>query len=248
MITYKSEKEVKLMKESGKIAASILHEITEKAKPGVSTFELNEFAEQRIHDYDVKPAFKGVEGFPASLCTSVNEVIVHGVPDKEPLREGDILGLDFGVIYKGWYSDTAVTMPIGTPSHEARRTLKVCKKALKMGIKKAKPGNTTGDIGNTIQRYVEDEDFSIVKELVGHGVGRYIHEDPQVPNFGKRGKGIELKPGMVIAIEPMIIAGPSDITLHRDRFGYASSHKHLTAHFEDTVAITENGPEILTQT
>lgn len=247
-ITRKSQNDIQEMKKSGQIAASILNEVAEAAKPGVSTWDLNELAEELVAKNNVKAAFKGYTGFPAALCTSVNEIIVHGVPKKEEiLQEGDVLGLDFGVIYNGWYSDTAVTVGVGNVSHEAKRLMKVCKKALRLGIKKAKPDNTVGDIGNTIQRYVEDEGYEVVEELVGHGVGRDLHEDPAIPNHGKRKTGPILKPGMVVAIEPMIVAGTADLELHVDQFSYQSKHKHLTAHFEHTVAILEKGNEVLTK-
>lgn len=247
MILYKSEKDIEYMRQSGKVAALILDTVAKSVEPGVTTQELNNIAEKLIKEHGVKPAFKNYEGFPAVICTSVNEVIVHGVPNSEPLQEGDIVGLDFGVIYEGWYSDTAVTVGVGEITPEARRIMKAAKKALRLGIKKAKPGSTTGDIGNTIQRYVEEEGYSVVRDLVGHGIGRDLHEDPYVPNFGKRREGVEIKPGMVIAIEPMIIAGNPELKLHSDNFGYASKNKFLTAHFEHTVAISENGPEILTK-
>lgn len=246
MIFYKTPHELQSMEQSGKIASLILKSLQESAKPGVRTIELNELAEKLIRQYEVQPAFKNYNGFPAVLCTSVNEVVVHGVPDKNQLKNGDLLGLDFGVIFSGFYSDTAVTVGIGKISHEARHLLRVCKKALRLGVKQAKIGSTTGDIGNTIQRYVESEGYNVVRELVGHGIGRSLHEDPEIPNFGERHSGIVLKEGMVIAIEPMIIAGPADIHLHSDHFGYASLHKHMTAHFEHTVAITKGGPKILT--
>lgn len=235
------------MSESGRIAALILRRLESEVKPGVTTQYLNDLAVSLIKEYKVKPAFKNYQGFPCVLCTSVNEVVVHGVPDKRPLEEGDILGLDFGVIYNSWYSDTAVTVAVPEVSHEAQRIIRVCKKALRLGIKKAKIGSTTGDIGNTIARYVESEGYFIVRELVGHGVGRALHEEPQVPNYGQRHKGDVLKEGMVIAIEPMIVAGKADLKMHSDKFGYASRHKYLTAHFEHTLAITKKGPKILTK-
>ncbi|MDX1535218.1 MAG: type I methionyl aminopeptidase [Candidatus Spechtbacterales bacterium] len=247
MITYKNEKDIEYMRRSGKIAALILKKVSDAVKPGITTKELNNIAEKLIEENNVRAAFKHYDNFPAALCTSINDVVVHGVPNKTILKEGDIVGLDFGVVYEGWYSDTAVTVPVGEISPEARRIIKVTKKALRLGIKKAKPGSTTGDIGNTIQRYVEDEGFSIVKELVGHGIGKDLHEDPYVPNFGKRRGGIELKSGMVVAIEPMIVAGNPELKLAKDKFGYVSKNNFLTAHFEHTVAITENGPEILTK-
>lgn len=267
----KTSKEIELMRESGRIAALILAEIKKIVKPGITTTELNKIAEDLIKKYDVKPAFKDYDGFPASLCTSINDTVVHGVPNDVPLKEGDVLGLDFGVIYDGWYSDLAETLLIGSSRvfeseeasdkvfYEARRLIRVTKKALKLGIKKARPGNTTGDIGNTIERYIKNEGYEVVKDLAGHGIGRKLHEEPQIPNFGSRRSGYKLEPGMVIAIEPMVIAAPvssvggfgkqaskSDVKLHKDNFGYASTHKYLTAHFEHTIAITERGSEILT--
>ncbi|MEX2145157.1 MAG: type I methionyl aminopeptidase [Candidatus Spechtbacterales bacterium] len=248
MITIKSKEEIEKMRQSGKIAALILHEIADAAQPGVKTSQLNELAEKLIKVHGVEAAFKGYQKFPASLCASINDVVVHGVPDETELKEGDVLGLDFGVVYDGWYSDTAITLGVGNISHEASRIIKVAKKALRLGIKKAKPGNTTQDIGNTIQRYVEDEGFHVVRELVGHGIGRNLHEDPSVPNYGKRHLGTVLEEGMVIAIEPMIVAGPPLLELHADEFGYKSKHKFLTAHFEHTVAITADASLVLTET
>ncbi|MEX0870099.1 MAG: type I methionyl aminopeptidase [Candidatus Spechtbacterales bacterium] len=246
-ISIKSHEDIEQMRQSGKIAALILNEVAQEAKPGVTTEFLNELAERLCKNHDVKPAFKGYTGFPAALCTSNNDVIVHGIPNNQPLKDGDVLGLDFGVIYHGWYSDTAVTVGVGDISFESRHLLSVAKKALRLGIKKAKPGNTVGDIGNTVQRFVEKEGFSIVKELVGHGVGKDLHEEPQIPNYGKRGKGEKLREGMVIAIEPMIIEGSPDIALDSDKFSYKSADGSYAAHFEHTIAITEKGPEVLTK-
>jgi methionyl aminopeptidase len=247
MITIKSSQDIAHMRESGRIAAVILQKLIAEVCAGVTTRELNDKAEMLIAEHGVQPAFRNYGGFADVLCTSVNEVIVHGVPNDTPLAEGDIVGLDFGVIHQGWYSDTAVTVGVGEVSHEARRIMRVAKKALRLGIKQARPGATVGDIGNTIQRYVESEGYSVVRELVGHGVGRELHEEPQVPNYGKRKSGTVLKEGMVIAIEPMIIDGPADLKLSADRFGYQSPRGHLTAHFEHTLAIKEHGAEVLTE-
>lgn len=251
MITIKSKNDIGQMRESGRIAALILSEVKNSVKAGVTTSELNTLAEELIKKNNVISAFKNYDKFPASLCTSVNDIIVHGVPNDNPLKEGDVLGLDFGVIYNGWYSDLAETVLVKgishEISHEARHLIKVTKKALRLGIKKARAGITTGDIGNTIQRYVESEGYNVVRGLVGHGIGKKLHEDPQVPNFGQRGKGIKLRVGMVIAIEPMVVMGKADLELHKDKFSYASLHKHLTAHFEHTVVITEDGNEVLTR-
>lgn len=255
MIPIKTPQEIELMKESGRIAASILREVKDRVAPGVTTRELNDFAEKRIMEHGVEPAFLGYQNFPAVLCTSVNDVIVHGVPSEEPLRQGDILGLDFGVIYKGWYSDTAVTVGVGRISPENYRLLRVTRKALRLGIKKTKPGNTVGDIGNTIQRFVEGQGFAVVKTLVGHGVGQELHEEPRVPNFlpavrhgGQRGKGPKLEEGMVIAIEPMVVAAKNaDLLQSRDGHGLRAKAQVPAAHFEHTVAITEKCAKILTE-
>lgn len=247
MTLIKSAQDIAGMRESGRIAAIILRRLIEEVHPGVTTRQLNDKAEELLEAHGVQPAFRNFDGFPAVLCTSVNDVIVHGIPDDTPLREGDIVGLDFGVIHDGWYSDTAVTVGVGEVSHEARRIMRVARKALRLGIKQARPRATTGDIGNTIQRYVESEGYSIVRELVGHGVGRSLHEEPQIPNYGKRKSGTVLEEGMVIAIEPMIIDGSPDLKRGPDRFGYKSPQGHLTAHFEHTVAIKQHGAEVLTE-
>ena len=248
MIHIKTPQEIAYMRESGRIAALILDEVKKAVVPGATTLELNVLAEKLIKKHEVKSAFKDYEGFPAVICTSVNDVVVHGVPSNVPLKEGDILSLDFGVIKDGWYSDMGETVLVGNEvSHEVRRLVRVTKKALKLGIKKARPGNTTGDIGNTIERYIKSEGFEVVKELVGHGIGRALHEDPSVPNYGSRRSGQELKEGMVIAIEPMVVAGPADLKLHKDNFGYVSSHGYVTAYAEHTVAITKRGADILTR-
>src|SRR3989338_4569233 len=257
MIHIKTPQEIAHMRESGRIAALILDEVKKAVVPGATTLELNVLAEKLIKKYEVKSAFKDYEGFPAVICTSVNDVVVHGVPNSIPLKEGDILSLDFGVIKDGWYSDMGETVGVGEISYEAKRLIRVTRKALKLGIKKARIGNTTGDIGNTIERYIKSEGFEVVKELVGHGIGRALHEDPSVPNYGSRRSGQELKEGMVIAIEPMVVAvpapgfgrqaGPADLKLHKDNFGYVSSHGYTTAYAEHTVVITKRGANILTQ-
>lgn len=247
MITIKTKEEIEKMRQSGKIAALILNEVQKAAQPGVKTIELNNLAQNYIKKHGVKSAFKGYQNFPEVICTSVNDIVVHGVPDETQLKEGDILGLDFGVIYDDWYSDTAITIGVGNISHEASRIIKVTKKALRLGIKKARSGNTTQDIGNTIQRYVEDEGFKVVKDLVGHGIGKNLHEEPSVPNYGRRHLGTVLEKGMVIAIEPMVVAGEPALELLSDKFGYKSKHKFLTAHFEHTIAITDSFPDLLTE-
>ncbi len=244
----KSPEEIELMRESCAIAADILNKVALEVKPGVATQHLENTARALIKSWGVKPAFLDYGGFPAVLCVSVNEVVVHGCPSDLELKDGDIVGIDFGVIYKGWYSDTAITVPVGEVSREARRLMDATKRALRLGIKKAKPGSTTGDIGNTVQRYVEGEGYCVVRELVGHGVGKKLHEEPSVPNYGARKSGEVLREGMVIAIEPMVVDGPNAILeLDKDGFGYKSSNKYLTAHFEHTVLITPSGSEVLTK-
>lgn len=248
----KTPNEIFLMRESGRIAAEILKAVCKKANIGMSTKELNILAEELILKYKVKSAFLGEpsgkngETYPFVLCASLNEAVVHGVPSGYILKDGDVLSLDFGVIYKGYYSDVAVTLPIGNVSDEARRLIRVAKKALNRGIKKVRPGNTIGDIGNTIQRYVESQGFEVVRDLVGHGIGKALHEEPQVPNYGKRHKGEKLEEGMVLAIEPMITAGLPDVEISSDGFSFVTKDKSLSAHFEHTVLIRSADSEILT--
>jgi len=247
MITIKTAEEISIMAESGKILATVLKELEKMVKPGVTTLELDRAAEALILSFGAKPAFKNYNGFPYSLCASVNEVVVHGYPSSYTLREGDIIGLDLGVIYKGYYSDMAVTLPVGKVSFEAKRLIMVTRNALRYGIKKAKVGNTIGDIGNTIQRYIETQNYGIVKELCGHGIGKKLHEDPQIPNFGQRGHGPKIVEGMVICIEPMITIGDPNLKQAKDGYGYATKDGSLSAHFEHTIAITKSGPKILTE-
>lgn len=247
MITIKTPEEIQIMKEAGKILAKCLLEVSKKAKPGVTTLELDRAAEALIRSFRAKPGFKGYEGFPFSLCASVNENIVHGLPSGYVLKEGDIIGLDLGVLYKGYYSDMAVTVPVGKVSFEAKRLIDVTKKSLRLGIKKAKIGNTVGDIGNTIERFIEDQGYGLIKDLCGHGIGKNLHEDPKIPNFGKRGEGEKLVEGMVICIEPMITVGDYQLKKSKDGYGYATKDNSLSAHFEHTIAITKRGPVILTK-
>ena len=247
MSLIKSKEEIEMMKVSGEIAGKILKEVSLMVAPGVTTQELDNHARTLIEQNGVQPAFLNYQGFPGTMCASVNDVVVHGAPSNNPLQEGDILSLDFGVIYNGWYSDTAITIPVGEISYEAKRLIQVTKRALRLGIKKAKIGSTTGDIGNTVQRFVEGEGYSVVRELVGHGVGKKLHEEPTVPNYGARKSGEELKEGMVIAIEPMVVVGEPNLKMDDDGFGYKPKDGSLTAHFEHTVAITKDGPVVLTE-
>lgn len=247
MIAIKNEKEIEIIKEGGKILAGVLEKVSEMAKPGITTLELDRAAEALILVAGAKPAFKGYDKFPFSLCVSVNENVVHGLPSNYVLKNGDIVGLDLGVLYKNFYSDMAMTAPVGEISFEAKRLINVAKKSLRLGIKKAKIGNTIGDIGNTIQRFVEDQGFSVVRDLCGHGIGKDLHEDPKIPNFGKRGDGEVLKEGMVICIEPMITAGDWKLKKSRDGYGFATKDNSLSAHFEHTIAITKTGLQVLTE-
>lgn len=247
MITIKKEEEIRTMAEAGKILAAVLKEIEKMAKPGTTTLELDRAAEALILKHGAKPAFKGYDNFPFSLCASVNENIVHGLPSNYVLKEGDIISLDLGVLYKGFYSDMATTVAVGSISFEAKRLINVAKKSLRLAIKKTKAGNTAGDIGNTIQRFVEGQGFGVVRDLCGHGIGRGLHEDPKIPNYGKRGGGEKLVEGMVICIEPMITAGDFNLKKSKDGYGYATKDDSLSAHFEHTIAITKKGPVVLTE-
>lgn len=254
------------MREGGKILAKILDEVTKTVKPGIETKELDELATELIFSYGGKPAFLGYGGFPAALCVSVNEVIVHGVPSEINLQEGDIVGLDLGILYpfkncvgcfaaggcaktpvEGFYTDMAVTVPVGKIDPEVEKIMKVAKRSLELAIEQVRPGNHLGDIGFAIQQYVEKQGFSVIRDLVGHGVGKELHEDPQIPNFGKRGLGPELKPGMTLAIEPMISAGGHELVKSQDGYGYETKDKSRTAHFEHTAVVTGRGCEVLTK-
>lgn len=247
MALIKTQEEIKIIAEGGKILATVLAEVEKLVKPGVSTEELDRSAEALILKHGAMPAFKGYDGFPYSLCASVNEVIVHGFPSKIILKEGDIIGLDLGVLYKGYNTDMAITVPVGNISFEAKRLIMVAKKALKRGIKKVRDGVTTGDVGNTIQRYIEDQGLGVVRDLCGHGIGKDVHEDPKIPNYGTRHKGEVLKEGMVICLEPMVTIGDWHLKKAQDGYGYATRDGSLAAHFEHTMAVTKDGVRVLTE-
>ena len=247
MITLKSDREIQAMRKAGAITAQILHELAEKVAPGISTFDLDKIAESRCKELGVIPAFKNYHGFPACLCSSINDEVVHGIPSKKRiLKKGDIISLDFGVIADGWFGDTATTVAVGEVSEEAKKLLKVTRESLNLGIAQCRPGYRLFDIGYAIQNYVEGFGYGVVREFVGHGIGRALHEDPQVPNFGPKGKGPTLKAGMVLAIEPMINAGTHQVKVLSDGWTAVTLDRSLSAHFEHTVAITAQGPEILT--
>jgi len=247
MIKIKTEKEIKVMTESARILAQIMKELIKEAKPGITTKQLDKVAQDLVFKFKAKPSFKGYNGFPGTACLCLNEELVHCPASDRKLEEGDILSIDMGVLYKGFHSDMAVTIPIGEVSAEKMRLIRVCKKALKRGIKKIKPGLTFGDIGNTIQRYVEDQGYSVIRDLCGHGIGRELHEDPQISNYGKRKTGPKIKTGMVFCIEPMIAVGKWPIKKTKDGYGVQMDDNSLCAHFEHTIAVTEKGIKVLTE-
>jgi len=234
------------MAEGGKILAKIMKELEKQVKPGIATKELDRIAETLIFKYGSRCSFKGYQNYPSCLCTSVNEEIVHAVPSDKIIKEGDIISLDLGIFYKGFHTDMALTLPVGKISPEAQRLIRVTKKALKRGIKKVRPGNTFGDIGNTIQRYVESQKFNVVRDLCGHGIGKEIHEDPKILNYGNRHSGSEIKEGMVFCIEPMVTAGDWKLKKTKDGFGFETEDGSLSAHFEHTIAVTKESCRVLT--
>src|SRR3989337_3276859 len=247
IIVLKSPDEIEKMRDSNIIVAEILANIKEAAKPGITTLELEGVCEEDLNKRKVRPAFKGYRGYPYCLCTSVNEEEVHGMPSKRVLREGDILSLDFGIEHNGYYGDVAMTIPIGKTPDKAKKLIKVAEAALECAIEAAMVGNRLSDISYAVQSYVESNGFSVVRAFVGHGIGRELHEPPQVPNFGTPGRGVRLKAGMVLAIEPMINAEGSDVAILEDGWTAVTQDGGLSAHFEHTVAITEKGPYILSR-
>lgn len=248
MIQLKSDQEIAAIAEAGRIVSGVLAVVKEEARPGVSTAELDELAESFIRDHDgAAPAFKGLYGFPATLCTSLNDEVVHGIPSRQrTLSDGDLLGVDVGVVWKRMYADAAFTVPIGEPSADARRLLGVTREALDAAVQAARPGRHLGDVGAAVQDVVEGAGFTVIRELVGHGVGFAAHEEPQVPNYGRRGQGLVLKEGLVLAIEPMVNVGGRHIRTLEDGWTVVTADGSLSAHFEHTVAVTENGPKVLT--
>lgn len=234
------------MRDAGRIVAEILSLLADSIRPGITTLELDELAESECRKRRAEPAFKGYGGFPFTICASPNATVVHGFANREPLRQGDILSIDFGVAYRGFYGDAALTLPVGEISQERQRLIEVTRISLDRGIAAAQPGRRLTDISHAVQSYVEAAGFSVVRDFVGHGIGVKLHESPQVPNFGLPGQGPRLKPGMVLAIEPMINAGTPAIKILGDGWTAVTADGEPSAHFEHTVAITESGPEILT--
>jgi len=248
MIPLRSEKEIDLIRISGRIAARVLRKLQKTIKAGITTAEIDFLAEELIRKEQAIPAFKGYKDFPASVCTSVNEEIVHGIPGERRLKESDIISIDLGVNYEGFFSDAAVTLAVGRVDSGIKRLLKVTAEALARGIEQARPENRLSDISHAVQEWVERNGFSVVRDFVGHGIGRELHEEPEIPNFGKPGEGVLLKKGMVLAIEPMVNMGTWESRLLDNGWTAVTKDGKPSAHFEHTVAVTESGPEILTVT
>lgn len=248
MIPLKSEKDLEMLRKSGKILAEILKKLQEFIKPGITTAQINSLAEELTFKENVLPAFKGYNGFPKALCTSVNEEIVHGIPNERQLEEGDIISLDLGINYEGYFSDAALTVAVGRIEYQVKKLIRVAKEALAEGIKQAQPEKHLSDISYRIQNYVERQGFSVVRQFVGHGIGYKLHEEPEIPNFGRPGEGPVLKKGMVLAIEPMVNMGTWESELLDNGWTAVTKDRFPSAHFEHTVAITKQGPEILTIT
>ncbi|MER3410995.1 MAG: type I methionyl aminopeptidase [Thermoleophilia bacterium] len=246
MIIRKSRQEIEAMARAGRVVAETLALVGEHVRPGVTTGELDALAEEYILSQGGVPTFKGYRGYPAAICTSPNAVVVHGIPGPYALREGDILSVDVGVTLDGLVADSAYTFPVGEVSSQAERLLETCQAALQAGIEQCRPGNRLSDISHAIQTVTEEAGFSVVRTLVGHGVGRSMHEEPQIPNYGPPGRGPLLAEGMTFAIEPMITAGGPDVVVHDDGWSISTKDGSLAAHFEHTVAITETEPRVLT--
>ncbi len=246
MVILKASWEIDLIRKSGRIVAEALARLTKLVEPGITTLDLDRLAEEYILKRGAKPAFKGYRGYPYSLCASVNEQVVHALPSERTLKEGDIISLDLGSIVDGYYGDAAVTVPVGQVSDEANRLIDVTQESLRRAIDAVHPGGRLSDISHAVQAAVEAEGFSVVRLFVGHGIGRSLHEEPQIPNFGPPGHGPVLKTGMVLAIEPMVNAGSPDVMILEDRWTAVTCDGSLSAHFEHTVALTENGTEVLT--
>ena len=245
-VTIKSNREIELMREAGKILAIVHDELGKAIKPGITTKQIDKLGEEIIRSYGCIPSFLNYNGYPASICVSVNDEVVHGIPNKKRiLREGDIVSLDAGVIYKGYHSDAARTHAVGQISNEAQKLIDVTRESFYEGIKYAKAGNHLYDISKAIQNYVESHGFSVVRDLVGHGIGKELHEEPQVPNFKQKGRGLRLQKGMTLAIEPMVNMGAYDVWWLEDDWTVVTQDESLSAHYENTVLITDGEPEIL---
>ncbi|MBI4283466.1 MAG: type I methionyl aminopeptidase [Chloroflexi bacterium] len=245
-IVIKSDQEIAIMRQAGKIVATVLEVLKSQVKPGMKTEELDVIAAKEVVKLGAKPSFKGYRGFPSHLCVSVDDEIVHGIPGKRVLRQGNIVSLDFGAIFMGFQGDAAITVGVGSISSQAKKLIEVTEGALKAGIAVACPGARLGDISATIQHYVESRGYSVVREYTGHGIGREMHEEPQIPNFGLPGQGPVLKKGMALALEPMVNIGDGRTRLGDDHWTVFTSDGSLSAHFEHTIAVTDGEPEVLT--
>jgi methionyl aminopeptidase len=247
MIKIKSKEEINMIRLSGEILARVMEILRNRLKIGITTKEIDCLAGELISKEGALPAFKGYKGYPACVCTSINEEVVHGIPGERSLKDGDLVSLDLGVNYQGYFSDCAITVGVGRVTGERKKLIEVAKKALQLGIKQAEPENHLSDISSAIQTYVESEGFSVVRQFVGHGIGLNIHEEPEIPNFGLPHKGPVLKPGMVLAIEPMVNMGTWEVEILQDGWTAVTRDRLPSSHFEHTVAVTENGPQILTK-
>ncbi len=245
MIKFKTEEEIELLRENNILVSKTLGELAKFIKPGVTTLELDKIAEEYIRSHGAVPGFLGYGGFPYSLCTSVNEEVVHGMPSHRELREGDIISIDCGTNMKGFYGDTAYTFAVGEISSELKKLLKVTKEALMFGVSKAVAGNRVGDISHAVQQHAENNGYSVVRELVGHGIGAAMHESPEIPNYGMRGRGPLLKKGMVICIEPMVNMGTKDVVCEKDGWTIRTRDRKPSAHFELAVAVGSESPDVL---
>ena len=247
MIILKSPEEIELMRRAGRVTADTIELLVEEVRPGITTGELDAIAERAIRAAGCTPSFKGYRGFTGSICTSINEQVVHGIPGDRLLSEGDILSLDVGAIWEGYHGDSAVSVFVGEPpSGDAEKLLRVTEESLEAGISELRPGRRLSDVGHAVQEVVEGAGFSVVREYVGHGVGRSLHEDPQIPNFGDGGRGPVIKPGLVVAIEPMVTMGDWPTRVLADRWTVVTADGSLSAHFEHTIAVTGDGAEVLT--
>jgi methionyl aminopeptidase len=248
LIILKSPEEIDKMRRAGRIVAATREKVAAAVRPGMTTAELDRIGEEHIRESGAVPNFKGYRGFPASICTSINDEIVHGIPGKRLLRRGDLVSLDFGAIWEGYHADSAVSVFCGEPpSDQAEKLVRVTEEALEAGISQIRPGKHLSDIGHAVQQVVEGAGFSVVREYVGHGIGQSLHEDPQIPNFGPPGRGPELRPGMVLAVEPMVNLGGWETRVLEDAWTVVTADGSLSAHFEHTVAVTSAGPDILTE-
>lgn len=246
MITLKNDRELDRMRRAGALLERVLLALKERIEPGITTLELDHLAERLIREAGALPSFKGYEGFPYSICASPDAMVVHGFPDKHPLKEGQILSVDCGLILEGWQSDSAFTVPVGRISEEARQLIRVTEECFWLGAQQAREGNRLGDISHAVQAHAEAHGYGVIRDLCGHGIGTEMHEDPSIPNFGKPGRGVRLKAGMTLAIEPMIAMGGWRVYVKDDGWGVVTQDHSLCSHYEHTVAVTQGDPEILT--